>query len=134
MKIVAACLCTILGFNAQSIFAETKVIECQLNVSVIASQKYAAPVHQYTTLKNDGSPMLLIGIHIQKSKAIHQSENIKTHQAYCRNLVGQQKDAYLSGYVPLGIIHLNDQLTLSYRHTSAKHYPFWPEAYSVIKR
>ena len=124
MKRLSFLLFTVLLSHFQLVFAEIKAIECQLQVQVRASQNYAAPIHQYTTLKNDGSPMLLIGINIQKSEAIYQFKNIKIHQAYCRSLVRQKKDAYLSGYFPLETIHLNDQLILNYRRTSANSYPF----------
>ena len=70
MKILSPFLLIILLSNSQWVFAEIKKIECQLQVQVRASQNYAVPVHQYTTLKNDGSPMLLIGIDIQKSETI----------------------------------------------------------------
>ena len=71
MKRLSFLLFTVLLSHSQLVFAEIKAIECQLQVQVRASQNYAAPIHQYTTLKNDGSPMLLIGINIQKSEAIY---------------------------------------------------------------
>ena len=72
MKRLSFLLFTVLLSHSQLVFAEIKAIECQ--VQVRASQNYAAPIHQYSTLKNDGSPMLLIGINIQKSEAIYQSK------------------------------------------------------------
>ena len=49
-----------------TVFAEpatdARKIECLLDVSVLPSQKFQNPVTQYTSMKNDGYPMLLIGI------------------------------------------------------------------------
>jgi len=56
-----------------TVFAERTIdarkIECLLDISVLPSQNFQNPVTQYTSMKNDGYPMLLIGIkiHIVKS-------------------------------------------------------------------
>ena len=49
-------------------------------------------------MKNDGYPMLLIGINIHNAHAGEASKKIKSHQIYCSNLIGQQKDVYLVVY------------------------------------
>lgn len=120
-----------------TLFSETafaqRPIECLLNVNVIASQKYLSPQTEYTTIKNDGYPMLLIGITILDAKAIRSSQKIKTHNSFCTALIGQQRDAYLSGpYNSNNItIKIGDQLTLRNIHSSGHVYPFWPDFYYV---
>ena len=84
---------------SSNVFAETasdaRKIECLLDVSVLPSQN---PVTEYTSMKNDGYPMLLIGINIHNAHAGEASKKIKSHQIYCSNLIGQQKDVYLVVY------------------------------------
>ena len=60
-----------------------KNIECFLDVTVIQSQNDLKPVTAYTSIKNDGYPMLLIGIDIKHAYAINQSAVIQTHRRYC---------------------------------------------------
>ena len=117
-----------------SIFAE-KPIECLLDVVVISSQKYAQPMTKHTSIKNDGSPMLLIGIDIQDARAAFSSTKMKNHQKYCASLIGQHKDAYLSGrYDEQNLqIRIDDQLKLRNIHSSGKSYPFWAEFYYLEK-
>ncbi|OTG82096.1 hypothetical protein B9T33_06140 [Acinetobacter sp. ANC 5054] len=125
---------TVIALLSGQVFAENK-IECLMQVVVISSSKFAEPKTQYTQIKNDSSPMLLIGIEIQQAKAAFKSVKIKSHQNYCLSLVGQNKDAYLSGrYEPNHIqIQLNDVLELKNIHSSGQHYPFWPEFYFPMK-
>ena len=120
-----------------NVFAErtsdARKIECLLDVSVLPSQN---PVTEYTSMKNDGYPMLLIGINIHNAHANDASKKIRSHQIYCSNLIGQQKDVYLSGpYESQKIeIHIGDQLILRNIHSSGKHYPYWADFYCVEKR
>ncbi|WP_180183498.1 hypothetical protein [Acinetobacter sp. YH01020] len=125
---------TVIALLSGQVFAENK-IECLMQVIVISSSKFAEPKTQYTQIKNDSSPMLLIGIKIQKAKAAFKSVKIQSHQKYCSSLVGQRKDAYLSGrYESNNIqIKLGDQLELKNIHRSGKHYPFWVDFYFPIK-
>jgi len=115
-----------------SIFAE-QPIQCLLDVVVIPSKKYSAPVTEYTSLKNDGHPMLLIGIDIQDSIAVLPSSKIKKHHKYCLGLIRQHKDAYLSGaYDENNLkIEIGDHLKLRNIHSSGKSYPFWADFYSL---
>lgn len=108
-------------------------VECRLKVNVVASQKYSSPQTTYTTIKNDGYPMLLIGIVITDAQAIANSKKVKAQQSYCKSLIGQQRDAYLSGpYDPNTItIHIGDRLNLRNLHYSGQEYPFWPDFYYV---
>ena len=87
-------------------------------------------------MKNDGYPMLLIGINIHNAHAGEASKKIKSHQLYCSNLIGQQKDVYLSGpYQSQKIeIYIGDQLKLRNIHSSGKHYPYWADFYWIEKR
>ena len=87
-------------------------------------------------MKNDGYPMLLIGIKIHNAHAGEASKKIKSHQLYCSNLIGQQKDVYLSGpYQSQKIeIHIGDQLNLRNIHSSGKRYPYWADFYWIEKR
>ena len=64
------------------------------------------------------------------------SKKIKSHKLYCSNLIGQQKDVYLSGpYESQKIeIHIGDQLILRNIHSSGKHYPYWADFYWIEKR
>jgi len=80
--------------------------------------------------------MLLIGIKIHNAHAGEASKKIKRHQLYCSNLIGQQKDVYLSGpYQSQKIeIHIGDQLNLRNIHSSGKHYPYWADFYWIEKR
>ena len=120
-----------------NVFAEptsdARKIECLLDVSVLPSQN---PVTEYTSMKNDGYPMLLIGIKIHNAHAGEASKKIKSHQLYCSNLIGQQKDVYLSGpYQSQKIeIHIGDQLILRNIHSSEKPYPYWADFYWIEKR
>ena len=123
--------------TSTNVFAEptsdARKIECLLDVSVLPSQN---PVTEYTSMKNDGYPMLLIGIKIHNAHAGDVSKKIKSHQLYCSSLIGQQKDVYLSGpYESQKIeIHIGDQLILRNIHSSGKHYPYWADFYWVEKR
>ena len=58
---------------SSNVFAETasdaRKIECLLDVSVLQSQNFQNAVTQYTSMKNDGYPMLLIGINIYNAHA-----------------------------------------------------------------
>lgn len=123
-----------------SVFAErasgAKNIECLLDVTVTASQNFNNPVTQYTSMKNDGYPMLLIGIKIRNAYAGDASKKIRSHQRYCSSLIGQQKDAYLSGsYESSKIdIHIEDQLSLRNIHSTGKNYPYWADFYFIEKR
>ena len=125
---------------SSNVFAETasdaRKIECLLDVSVLPSQNFQNPVTQYTSMKNDGYPMLLIGIKIHNAHANDASKKIKSHQIYCSNLIGQQKDVYLSGpYESQKIeIHIGDQLILRNIHSSGKPYPYWADFYWIEKR
>ena len=120
-----------------NVFAEpatdARKIECLLDVSVLPSQN---PVTEYTSMKNDGYPMLLIGIKIHNAHAGDVSKKIKSHQLYCSSLIGQQKDVYLSGpYESQKIeIHIGDQLNLRNIHSSGKRYPYWADFYWIEKR
>ena len=120
-----------------NVFAEptsdARKIECLLDVSVLPSQN---PVTEYTSMKNDGYPMLLIGIKIHNAHAGDVSKKIKSHQLYCSSLIGQQKDVYLSGpYESQKIeIHIGDQLILRNIHSSGKPYPYWADFYWIEKR
>ena len=122
---------------SSNVFAErtsdTSKIECLLDVSVLPSQN---PVTEYTSMKNDGYPMLLIGINIHNAHAGEASKKIKSHQIYCSNLIGQQKDVYLSGpHESQKIdIHIGDQLILRNIHSSGKRYPYWADFYWIEKR
>lgn len=108
-------------------------IECLLNVKVVASQKYTSPQAKYTSIKNDGYPMLLIGIQVLESQTIRSSQNIKAHRLYCKTLIGQQRDAYLSGPYDSNkiTIKIGDYLKLRNIHSSGQEYPFWPDFYYV---
>ncbi|CAM4395737.1 hypothetical protein F901_03188 [Acinetobacter dispersus] len=108
-------------------------IECLLKVKVIANQKYTSPQTEYTSIKNDGYPMLLIGIQVMESQSIRSSQNVKAHHAYCKALIGQQRDAYLSGpYDPNKItIKIGDHLKLRNIYSSGQEYPFWPDFYYI---
>ena len=125
---------------SSNVFAErtsdTSKIECLLDVSVLPSQNFQNPVTQYTSMKNDGYPMLLIGINIHNAHAGEASKKIKSHQIYCSSLIGQQKDVYLSGpYESQKIeIHIGDQLILRNIHSSGKRYPYWADFYWIEKR
>ena len=125
---------------SSNVFAEpisdASKIECLLDVFVLPSQNFQNPVTQYTSMKNDGYPMLLIGINIHNAHAGEASKKIKSHQIYCSNLIGQQKDVYLSGpYQSKKIeIHIGDQLILRNIHSSGKHYPYWADFYWIEKR
>ena len=103
---------------------------------MLPSQKFQNPVTQYTSMKNDGYPMLLIGIKIHNAHASDASKKIKSHQLYCSNLIGQKKDVYLSGpHESKKIdIHIGDQLILRNIHSSGKHYPYWADFYWIEKR
>lgn len=127
-------ICAAILFLSSQVFAKDK-IECLLQVIVVPSSQSDEPKTQYTSIKNDSSPMLLIGIEIQQAKAAFNSKNIKSHQNYCLSLIGQRKDAYLSGrYEPNNIkIQLNDVLELRNIHSSGQYYPFWPEFYFPMK-
>ncbi|MEB3754101.1 hypothetical protein [Acinetobacter sp. MD2(2019)] len=105
-------------------------LTCVIHAKVIPSQKYGAPKTEYTRLKNDGKPMLLIGVDILSSRVLGGTKN-RQQQQYCQSLTGQKKDIYLSrGFDPNDIqIHLGDELTLKHLHLSAKQYPFWPDFY-----
>ena len=76
-----------------NVFAEpasdARKIECLLDVSVLPSQNFQNPVTQYTSIKNDSYPMLLIGINIHNAHVGEVSKKIKSHQLYCSNLIGQ---------------------------------------------
>lgn len=111
-------------------------IQCLLDVTVTASQNFQTPVTQYTSIKNDGYPMLLIGIKIDNAYTADSSKKIKTHYLYCSKLIGQQKDAYLSGphIQNKNVIQIGDQLKLLNIHSSGKSYPFWPDFYFIQKR
>jgi hypothetical protein len=119
-------------FNTSITFAK-QPIECLLNVKVVASQQYTSPQAQYTRIKNDGYPMLLIGIQVLEAQTMRNSQRIKAHHAYCKTLIGQQRDAYLSGpHDPNKItIKIGDQLSLRNIHSSGQEYPFWPDFYYV---
>ena len=136
MKIIKlnSALFSLCIFASTSLFAENR-IQCDLNISVIPSQKFLMPTNQYTTLKNDGSPMLLIGIHIHDASATLKSKKMISHQKYCAQLIGQQKDVYLSGvFNPKNIqIEVGDYLKLRNTHSSGKEYPFWADFYAVIE-
>ncbi|ENX59895.1 hypothetical protein F885_02087 [Acinetobacter higginsii] len=108
-------------------------IECLLKVKVVANQKYTSPQTEYTSIKNDGYPMLLIGIQVMESQSIRSSQKVKAHHAYCKALIGQQRDAYLSGpYDPNKItIKIGDHLKLRNIHSSGREYPFWPDFYYI---
>lgn len=122
------------------VFAEptsnARKIECLLDVTVLPSQNFQNPVTQYTSMKNDGYPMLLIGIKIHNAHAGNASQKIKSHQLYCSSLIGQQKDVYLSGpYESRKIdIYIGDQLILRNIHSSGKSYPYWTDFYWIEKR
>nr|ESK57756.1 hypothetical protein F987_00107 [Acinetobacter gyllenbergii NIPH 230] len=119
-------------FNTSIIFAK-QPIECRLKVNVVASQKYSSPRTKYTTIKNDGYPMLLIGIQVIEAQTMQNSQKIKAHDAYCKTLIGQQRDAYLSGPYDANkiTIKIGDQLSLRNIHSSGQEYPFWPDFYYV---
>ncbi|SEO23563.1 hypothetical protein [Acinetobacter sp. yr461] len=108
-------------------------IECLLNVKVVASQKYPSPQAKYTSIKNDGYPMLLIGIQVLESQTIRSSQKIKAHYLYCKTLIGQQRDAYLSGSYDSNkiTIKIGDHLKLRNIHSSGQEYPFWPDFYYI---
>nr|WP_228254433.1 hypothetical protein [Acinetobacter sp. WCHA55] len=122
------------------VFSETasdaRKIECLLDISVLPSQNFQNPITQYTSMKNDGYPMLLIGIKIHDAHAGEASKKLKSHQFYCSSLIGEQKDVYLSGsYRSQKIdIHIGDQLKLRNIHSSGKSYPYWTNFYWIEKR
>ena len=122
------------------VFAEptsnARKIECLLDVTVLPSQNFQNPVTQYTSMKNDGYPMLLIGIKIHKAHVGDASKKIKSHQLYCSSLIGQQKVVFLfCSYESQKIeIHIGDQLILRNIHSSGKHYPYWADFYWIEKR
>ena len=115
--------------------SDARRIECLLDVTVTASQNFQTPVTQYTSIKNDGYPMLLIGIKIRNAYTADASKKIKTHHLYCLSLIGKQKDAYLSGpYQPNNIdVKMGDQLQLINIHSSGKSYPYWADFYFIQK-
>ena len=125
---------------SSNVFAEpisdASKVECLLDVFVLPSQNFQNPVTQYTSMKNDGYPMLLIGIKIHNAYAGEASKKIKRHQLYCSSLIGQQKDVYLSGHHESQKIdiHIGDQLNLRNIHSLGKHYPYWADFYWVEKR
>ena len=108
-------------------------IECLLKVKVVASQKNTSPQTEYTTIKNDGYPMLLIGIRVMQAETMRSSQKITAHHAYCKTLIGQQRDAYLSGAYDSNkvTIKIGDQLSLRNIHSSGQEYPFWPDFYYI---
>ncbi|ENX15707.1 hypothetical protein F895_02253 [Acinetobacter sp. CIP 64.2] len=133
MKLIKL-VCTFLLLSLLSGTALAKQpIECLLKVKVIASQKYTSPQTEYTAIKNDGYPMLLIGIEVMDAQTMRNSQKIKAHHAYCNKLIGQQRDAYLSGPYDSNKIttKIGDQLSLRNIHSSAQEYPFWPDFYYV---
>ena len=69
--------------------SDSRKIECLLDVSLLPSQNFQNPVTQYTSIKNDSYPMLLIGINIHNAHVGEVSKKIKSHQLYCSNLIGQ---------------------------------------------
>lgn len=108
-------------------------IECLLSVKVVASRKYTSPQVEYTSIKNDGYPMLLIGIQVLESQTIRSSQKIKAHHLYCKTLIGQKRDAYLSGSYDSNkiTIKIGDHLKLRNIHSSGQEYPFWPDFYYI---
>lgn len=127
-------VCTLLCLTMFSgITFAKQPIECLLKVKVVASQKYALPQTEYTPLKNDGYPMLLIGIRVLDAQTMRSSQKSKAHYSYCNKLIGQQRDAYLSDAYDSNKItfKIGDQLILRNIHSSGQEYPFWPDFYYV---
>jgi len=130
----------VLGITSTATYASQSNIEksivCSIDVEVTASQNFENPVKRYTSLKNDGYPMLLIGIKINNAFAIKASKTIKLHQHYCLKLIGQQKDAYLSGLYNQNesSIQVGARLRLINIHSSGKNYPYWSDFYFLEKR
>ena len=122
---------------SSNVFAETasdaRKIECLLDVSVLPSQNFQNPVTQYTSMKNDGYPMLLIGIKIHNAHANDASKKIKSHQIYCSNLIGQQKDVYLSGpHESQKIdIHIGDQLIHMLVELNMPYYTYFMQDFGI---
>ena len=111
----------------------TEAITCELSAKVVASSKFTDPTAEYTALKNDSSPMVLIGIDIQDAQATGKSTKLAKHKQFCRSLIGTSPDAYLSGHPRDNQVQLGETVRLSLSHTSAKRYPFWPNRYVLIK-
>lgn len=80
IKLVHLSLIFITAISTSS-FAErtsgASPIQCLLDVTVIASQNFQMPVTQYTSIKNDGYPMLLIGIKIDNAYTADSSKKNK---------------------------------------------------------
>lgn len=125
-------LSILLGHSLNVAYADQPII-CEIDAQVIPSQQFQRPTQQYTRLKNDGAPMLLIGINIQTAIAVEPSKSLKEAKRYCTSLIGQQKDVHLSGQYDQISIQNGDQIKLKHVHQSAKRWPYWPDFYYWIK-
>lgn len=81
MAYIRITLSAVLLFTSSIVFAKQS-IECHLKVNVVASQKYSSPQTAYTTIKNDGYPMLLIGIVIIEAQTIASSKKVNAQNSY----------------------------------------------------
>jgi len=106
--------------------------QCELEAIVVPSQAFTVPTHQYTKLKNDGVPMIRLGIQIQAAKAIGNSVGITPQAKYCQALRGQKKDIYLSGQYAVIPMQNGDQIKLKHIHQAADLWPYWPDFYYLI--
>lgn len=102
-------------------------LECEFSATVVPSSQFATPTLQYTSQKNDGFPMLLIGVNIDAAKAVGVSSGLKKHQAACLRMVGSRQDVYLSGQHAEQDWVVGQQVCLRYRHISGRADPFWAD-------
>lgn len=119
------------SYCSTTTFAEKPMI-CEIDVVVIPSSKFQTPTKQGTSIKNDGFPMLMIGIDIQNSTAMDASQKINKDQKYCIDLIGKKKDVYLSGPHNQITIQNGDCLKLKNMHSSGQAWPYWPDFYFIL--
>lgn len=104
-------------------------LSCQLNGWIVQTAEYSTPTNVYTSLKNDGYPMMAFGFYVSDSKA---RKNKKDARKYCSSLNHKTLTVILSGAYPDDHFHTGQSLSLNHRHQDKDVWPWWPNRYYVI--
>ncbi len=112
---------------SQPLFAQE--LSCQLSGKIVPHAEYQTPTNIYTSLKNDGYPMMAFGFFVSNSKTM---ENKKDARKYCNSLTNKTLKVILSGHYSDDHFHIGQSLSIKHTHQDKDVWPYWPNRYSEI--
>lgn len=93
---------------------------------IVPVAEYQKPTNIYTSLKNDGYPMMAFGFNVSDSKAVKNKKDVR---AYCRSLNKKIITVILSGQYPDNYFQTGQHLSLRHIHQDKNIWPYWPNRY-----